>query len=153
MTNECCLSCDIANGVLTPVGGAVIRTTHFNAHHDFEYPVIGMIILASNRHIKCFDEMTDEEIQEFAMLVKKIRKAQRTGLNIEVVNYFYNEDTQHHFHLWMVPRYGWMDQFGKSVQSVRPALEYARKTFVSDEHKNALCNAIAAMRTAINEKL
>lgn len=81
-----------------------------------------MIILASKRHITCFDELTEEEKIDYINLLTKIRQAQRNVLNIEYVNYFYNEDTTHHFHTWMVPRYDWMYQFGRSVESVRPIL-------------------------------
>lgn len=59
-------------------------------------------------------------------LISKIRSAQRAALGIEHVYYFYNEDTTHHFHVWMVPRLHWVRQFGRSIESVRPALLHAR---------------------------
>jgi hypothetical protein len=40
-----------------------------------------------------------------------------SGLIEPTVYYFYNEDTTHHFQLWMVPRYGWMYEIGRSVES------------------------------------
>ncbi|MEK5108790.1 hypothetical protein MHI57_19130 [Cytobacillus sp. FSL K6-0129] len=38
-----------------------METEYFHAHQDVAYPIRGLIILASKRHIKCFDELTEEE--------------------------------------------------------------------------------------------
>ncbi len=46
---------------------------------------------------------------------------------------FQNEDSQHGFHLWLFPRYGWMDQYGRKIQSVRPIMEYAETMPVDDD--------------------
>jgi diadenosine tetraphosphate (Ap4A) HIT family hydrolase len=99
----------------------------------FVYPIRGLVILASKRHIKCLDELTDEELNDYIHALYQIRKAQREVL--EQVYYFYNEDTTHHFHTWMVPRYDWMYPFGKSVESVRPVLLHARQ---KRKHKNEI---------------
>ncbi len=61
------------------------------------------------------DELSREEQIEYISLIHKIRNEQRNRLGIEKVYYFYNEDTSHHFHLWMVPRYEWMKKFGKCI--------------------------------------
>jgi diadenosine tetraphosphate (Ap4A) HIT family hydrolase len=98
-------------------------TKYFHAHQDVAYPIEGLVILASKRHIKCFDELNEEERLDYINILSKIRKAQREVLGIEHVYYFYNEDTTHHFHTWMVPRYKWMYNFGRSVESVRPVLQ------------------------------
>ena len=122
-----CLSCAITSGKIEPEGGVIVETNHFHAHQDVAYPIKGLVIVASKRHIKCMDELTEEEQIDYIKLIAKIRQAQRDVLGIEYVYYFYNEDTTHHFHLWMVPRYEWMYEFGRSVESVRPVLLHARK--------------------------
>ncbi|SFJ25170.1 Diadenosine tetraphosphate (Ap4A) hydrolase [Halobacillus dabanensis] len=122
-----CLSCAITSGKVEPDGGVIVETDHFHAHQDVAYPIKGLVIVASKRHIKCMDELTEEEQLDYIKLIAKIRQAQRDILGIEYVYFFYNEDTTHHFHLWMVPRYGWMYEFGRSVESVRPVLLHARK--------------------------
>ncbi len=100
-----CLSCALTSGLIEPEGGIVIETEFFHAHQDVAYPIKGLVILASKRHIKCLDELTEEERIDYITVLSKIRKAQRETLGIEHVYYFYNEDTTHHFHTWMVPRY------------------------------------------------
>ena len=108
-----------------------METEYFHAHQDIAYPIPGLVIVASRRHLYSLDELTPKEAAKFIELVQRIRSAQRKVLGIEHVYYFYNEDTTHHFHLWMVPRYSWMAAFGRSVESLRPALEHAREMMSS----------------------
>lgn len=122
-----CLSCALTSGIVEPDGGVISETDYFHAHQDVAYPIKGLVIVASKRHVKGLDELTEEEQKDYITLISKIRKAQREVLGIEYVYYFYNEDTTHHFHLWMVPRYEWMYEFGRSVESVRPVLLHAKK--------------------------
>ncbi|WLR42406.1 diadenosine tetraphosphate hydrolase [Bacillus carboniphilus] len=121
-----CLSCAIAGGIVEPDGGKVMETEFFHAHQDVIYPIRGLVILTSKRHVKGFDELTEREKSNYIDTLSKIRKAQRNVLGIENVYYFYNEDTPHHFHTWMIPRYDWMTRFGRSVESVKPVLQHAR---------------------------
>ncbi len=72
-----CLSCALTSGIIEPDGGAVYETEHFHAHQDVAYPIKGLMILASKRHIKCFDELTDQEQLDYIKTLSKIRHAQR----------------------------------------------------------------------------
>lgn len=140
-----CLSCALVNGVIEPEGGVVVETEHFHAHQDVAYPIPGLIILASKRHLKSLDELTEAERLDYITILSKIRKAQREVLSIESVYYFYNEDTTHHFHTWMVPRYEWMYEFGRSVESVRPVLLHARNKMNDEANVRNVRQAIAAL--------
>ncbi len=80
-----CLSCAITSGVIEPDGGVIVETEHFHAHQDVAYPIKGLIILASKRHIFSFDELTEEEKLDYIHLLTKLRKAQREVLGIEYV--------------------------------------------------------------------
>lgn len=140
-----CLSCALVNGLIEPEGGVVMETEHFHAHQDVAYPIPGLIILASKRHLKSLDELTEEERIDYITVLAEIRKAQRNVLGIESVYYFYNEDTTHHFHTWMVPRYDWMYAFGRSVESVRPALLHARNEMNDEANLKSVRQAISAL--------
>ncbi|WP_045522643.1 HIT family protein [Neobacillus niacini] len=145
-----CLSCALTSGLIEPDGGVIIETEHFHAHQDVAYPIKGLVILASKRHIKCLDELTEEEKLDYINIMTNIRKAQREVLGIDYVYYFYNEDTTHHFHTWLVPRYDWMNEFGRSVESVRPVLLHARNNKNTEENQQKVMNAIEALRNALN---
>lgn len=145
-----CLSCALISGLILPDGGVIIETEHFHAHQDVAYPIEGLVILASKRHIKCLDELTEVERFDYINIMTSIRKAQREVLGIEYVYYFYNEDTTHHFHTWMVPRYDWMNEFGRSVESVRPVLLHARNHRNTVENNQKVMNAIEDLRNALD---
>ena len=147
-----CLSCALTSGLVEPDGGVVYETEYFHAHQDVAYPIKGLIILASKRHIKCFDELTEEEQLDYIHVLSKIRKAQRKVLDIEYVYYFYNEDTTHHFHTWLVPRYEWMYEFGRSVESVRPVLLHARNQMNDEENMREVVDAIKKLTIELIDK-
>jgi len=147
-----CLSCAIVNGQKQPTGGAIIETTYFHAHQDMAYPIPGCVIVAARRHVYGLDELSREEGLELIELMRRIRHAQRTVLQIEYVYYFYNEDTSHHFHVWMVPRYEWMKSIGRSVESLRPVLLYAREYMNTKETTEKILQAVEQLRIALVKK-
>lgn len=104
------------------------------------------MILASKRHVKCLDELTESERFDYINVLSKIRQAQRKILGIKYVYYFYNEDTIHHFHTWMVPRYDWMYEIGRSVESVRPILLHARNHMNTKENMLEVMAAIDSLK-------
>ncbi len=145
-----CLSCAITGGIIEPTGGVIFETEYFHAHQDVAYPIPGLVILASKRHIHCMDELTSLEASQYIELIQRIRRAQRQELGIQHVYYFYNEDTTHHFHLWMVPRYDWMKQFGSSVESLRPAMLHARNSMNDEENLSRVIECISRLRNHLN---
>ncbi|WP_054955574.1 HIT family protein [Paenibacillus dakarensis] len=147
-----CLSCALTSGLITPTGGVIYETNLFHIHQDVAYPIRGLIILASKRHFYGMDELTEAEQNEYISLIHKIRRAQRERLGIDKVYYFYNEDTTHHFHLWMVPRYEWMEAFGGSVESLRPVLLHARNQMNNEENMKAVFEGIDELREALHRE-
>ncbi|MDR4927076.1 diadenosine tetraphosphate hydrolase [Peribacillus simplex] len=141
-----CLSCALTSGEAEAEGGVIVESEYFHAHQDVAYPIEGLVILASKRHIKCFDELNEREKGDYINLLTRIRKAQREVLGVKHVYYFYNEDTSHHFHTWMVPRYEWMYEFGRSVESVRPVLLHARNSLNDVENLKSVMDGIEALK-------
>jgi diadenosine tetraphosphate (Ap4A) HIT family hydrolase len=146
-----CLSCALTGGLIAPTGGVIYESSNFHVHQDVAYPIRGLVILASKRHFYCMDELTDEEQLEYITLIHKIRKEQRNKLGIEKVYYFYNEDTTHHFHLWMVPRYEWMYRLGNSVESLRPVLLHARNHMNDEENMKSVTEGISILRAGMSD--
>lgn len=128
-----CLGCAREKGEVTL--GNIIKTKHFDAHQDYEIPIPGFVIISSRRHIQSVDEFTDEEQRDFIEFLCRLRSAQRQVLGIDVVYIVQEEDTSHHFHVWMFPRYDWMaKKFGRKIPSVRPIMEYARENLKTKEN-------------------
>lgn len=95
--------------------------------------------------------MNEAEALEFVPVVQRLRRAQEQ-VGIQFVYYFYNEDTKHHFNFWMVPRYQWMAQFGKSIEAVRPALLHARNHRNSEEEVRAVTRTAAKLRADMSAR-
>lgn len=81
-----------------------------------------------------------------------IRGDEENPLRIEVsLYYFYNEDTSHHYHTWMVPRCDWMYEFGRLIESVRPVLLHARNKMNTNENTQGVLAAIGSLRKELNK--
>lgn len=145
-----CLSCAIVTGQRETIGGVIAQTSRFHAHQDIAYPVPGLVIVAAKRHLVALDELDAAETTELLPFLQRVRRAQRRVLKSEHTYYFYNEDTRHHFHVWMVPRLDWMGAFGKSVESLRPALRHAAATMSDENCLAALATTVGALRDAMD---
>lgn len=146
---DICLSCAIVSGRKETVGGLIGETSRFHAHQDVAYPIPGLIIVAARRHFIRLDEMDPTETAELLPFLQALRRAQDRVLGTQYTYYFYNEDTRHHFHIWMVPRHAWMHEFGKSVESIRPALRHASSTMSDAESIARLAATSLALREAM----
>ena len=111
----------------------IISTKLFTIHQDWEVPIPGFFILAPLRKIRSIAEFTEEELSEFSTLLRKVRQGMQEVLQIDEVYLFQNEDTKHGFHLWIFPRYKWMNQFGRKIQSVRPIINHAKRNMTNDD--------------------
>src|SRR5687767_5656887 len=130
----------------------VIATDSFDVHQDWEVPIPGFLIIACRRKIKSIAEFNEQEIEQFLPLLIKVRRALKEVLNIEHVYLFQAEDTRHElFHLWIFPRYPWMEKFGPRIQSVRPIIEYAQVNMTDEESIRKVKDAVAKVREKINE--
>lgn len=144
-----CLSCAIVQDQVEPRGGSVIRSQHFDVGQDFEIPIPGFMIIAPLRHLHSVDEFTEAEAAEFMKILQSTRKLQRDVLGIDAVYIHQEEDRSHHFHLWMLPRYDWMEtRFGRKVESVRPIMEYARTELKTDRALTELDDSVMRLRHA-----
>lgn len=142
-----CLSCAIQNWSVEPQWWPIIETKYFGAHQDYEIPIAWFVILASKRHFKGIDELTSDEQIDFIKTLSKIRKAMRKSLNIDVVYLIQLEDTSHHFHFWIFPRYNWMrEKFWNKIVSVKPIIEYAKEFLKTEENINEVIEKASILR-------
>ena len=112
----------------------VLVTKNFDIHQDWDVPIPGFFIIENLNPRRSIAEFTDEELAEFAGLVRKLRRGMQDVLKIKDVYFFQNEDSEHGYHLWMFPRHDWMDKFGRKIQSVRPIIEFAKEQLATDKN-------------------
>lgn len=107
----------------------IYETDNFNIGQDWETPISGFFILSPKRKIKSITDFTKEESHELMDVLLKIRNAMRTVLKIKEVFIFQEEKTNFNFHIWILPRYNWMDRIGNN--SLGKILEYAQENMKS----------------------
>jgi len=129
----------------------IIVTEFFDAHQDWLMPIPGFFIIEPLRKIRSVAELNDQEAIDFINLIRKIRLAMKDILGIKDVYLFQNEDSQYGFHLWMFPRYQWMEQFGRKIESVRPIMNYAKENMVNEETFQQVKEAVAKMRDCMKQ--
>lgn len=145
-TQVSCLGCARENGEMERVG-TVLTTEHFDAHQDFEIPIPGFIIISSRRHFDSVDEFTKEEKVDFIDILTRVRSGMRKALDIDTVYLIQEEDTAHHFHVWVFPRYDWMsEKYGKKTPSLRPIMEYAQENLKTAENLMDVEKAIMRLK-------
>ena len=110
----------------------IIETEHFEVHQDWEVPIPAFFIIAAKRKMRSVSDFTTDEAQDFISLLVRVREGMAEALGIKDVYLFQNEDTKHNFHFWVLPRYSWMERFGRKIQSVRPIMQYAKDNMVTD---------------------
>lgn len=128
----------------------IIETEHFIVNQDWEVPIAGFFIVAAKREMRSVMDFSDEEAIDFIRLLAKVRKGMKDILGIEECYIFQNEDTEHDYHLWIFPRYGWMVRFGKRIESVRPIIEYAKKNMTDEKNMSLVDDYVNRMRQYLN---
>lgn len=141
-----CIGCSIGNGQITPPGGIIMSTKNFVIHQDPEIPIKAFLIITSKKHIKSISELTCEESQELFELVYKARIALKIIKDIKEVTII-QEERSGHFHLWLLPRYEWMDEkFANSLSTVREKLFYAKDNNKAEENITDILSTVDTIK-------
>ncbi len=128
-----CVSCALQKGEIETVGGIISSSKYFQARQDYAVPIPGFIIISSSRHIQSFDNFTSEERIDFIEFLYAVRKKMRELLNIQII-YVIQEEDSNHFHVWLFPRYHWMNQFGKKIRSINTIMEWAQENLKTEDN-------------------
>ncbi|MFA5930942.1 MAG: diadenosine tetraphosphate hydrolase [archaeon] len=109
----------------------VFETKHFILGQDWENPIPAFFIVEPKRKtMKSILDMTKEEYADYSKMVLKTRILMKEGLGIKTV-FFYQEEIATHFHTWVLPRYEWMEKFGRSIESVRTIMKYSEEKMMT----------------------
>ena len=147
-----CVGCSIGNGEMIPPGEIIIETNNFVLHQDPEIPIKAFLIIASKKHIKSISELTYDEAQELFDLVYRGRIALKCINEIKEVSII-QEERSGHFHLWLFPRYEWMDEkFENSLSTVRDIMFYARENKKSEENIADILSTVNLIKSILAEE-
>ena len=145
-----CLGCEINSGKVEFSRGLILKTENFEAHQDYEIPISGFIIISSKKHIHSISELSQDKMVELAILVYKIRVAMKNSLKIKKVCIFQNENSEHHFHIWIFPFHKWMEKFGNKINSIKPVMNYAKNNLKTKNNILKVKKSINILRNSLN---
>jgi len=148
-----CIGCALQKGEIECVGETVAETNNFDVQQDYEIPIPGFMILASKKHLKGIEDFNESERKEYIDFLYKIRKAMTDVLNVEYVYIIQEEDTiaeSSHFHVWLFPRFDWMNKFGRGVKSVKPIMEYARENMKTKNNLDEVKKAALKIKSILS---
>ena len=114
--------------------GMAYENEIFTLSQDFELPIPGFMIVAPKRHIEMLSELTDEERNEMFSIVDKAVKIMRANHICERFDYIFEEKENRHLHVWLLPRYEWMNECTDEIIANLGAIsDYALENFRNDD--------------------
>lgn len=130
---ECqCLGCSIVSGAISPPGGLILDAEHFVLHQDPEIPIRAFLIVASKKHIQSISQLQAGEAHELFDLIYKARLVMGE-IGVKEVTII-QEERSSHFHLWLLPRYEWMNhQYTNSLATIRAMFSDIKENRCSSE--------------------
>ena len=66
---------------------------------------LGNCVAITKRHTEAFSEITDEEMKDFAKLIREVEKAAKQAFNYDKINYLMLMMKDNHTHFHIFPRY------------------------------------------------
>jgi len=148
--NEKCMGCSMASGDSTAPGGIIKETANFILQQDLEIPIKGFMIIASKQHIKSITQLTKDQSLELFELCYDTRKALLSIQDILECTLI-QEERSNHFHMWILPRYKWMDDlFENSLSNIRPMMKYAKENLKTQININEIIETVNQLRKILN---
>ena len=123
----------------------IYESRNFVVNQDWEMPIPGFFIVAPKRKVFSITELNEEELIEYAKVMRKIREAMRTVLKIEDVVFYQHEKNNFGFHTLLLPIYDFMMPFEEG--DMRSSIARAINRFSNHEGTKKIELAAKRVRT------
>ena len=134
ITYNNCPGCAYAKHEFKLDCGMAYENEKFNMSQDWELPIKGFFIVSPKRHIEKLCELTEIEINEMFQIVNKTANILRENKICERFDYIFEEKENKHLHVWILPRYDWMNEISKDIiDNIGLIFDYAKKNFRNSE--------------------
>ena len=115
--------------------GMAYENDRFTLSQDWELPIQGFFIVSPKGHIEKLCELTKDERNEMFEIVDKTVKILRDNKICERFDYIFEEKENRHLHVWILPRYNWMNKIVNDIiDNIGIIFEYAKTNFRNDEN-------------------
>lgn len=106
----------------------------FTLSQDWELPILGFFVLSLKKHIEKLEELTKQERNEMFDIIDKTIKILRKNNICNRFDVIFEEKENRHFHVWIMPRYEWMNNVCTNItQNIGKIFEYAKENFRNEE--------------------
>ena len=131
---EGCPGCAYAKHEFELDCGMAFENDKFTVSQDWELPIKGFFIVSPKRHIEKLSELTNEERNEMFDLVNKTVNILRKNNICDRFDYIFEEKENRHLHIWILPRYDWMNEICEDIiDNIGLITKYAKENFRSNE--------------------
>lgn len=103
-----CLTCDVVNRKIVPIGGILYQDDLAVAHQCLDVYIPGYFIVFPIRHVEKYSSLTDSEIFRISLVVKSVVQILNELHNVEKVYILNFAEETVYFHWHIFPRYTWM---------------------------------------------
>ena len=145
MEFEGTLGMAIANHNIKNLPGEYIFDNGFiNVTADPEIPIMGLVILGTNKPYSSICEFTNEQkMQIYNISDKLIDTLHHVGFN-NIIQ-FQDEGSDGQFHIWFLPRHNWTYQFGNNLDDMA---KYSKTVLnISSKYRKSLLDCISTIKT------
>lgn len=130
-----CPACDFSNHLFSLECGMAYEDEMFTLAQDWELPIPGFLVVSPKRHIEKFIELTSVERIKIFEIVDKCIKILINNNVCDKFNVIFEEKDGIHFHIWIMPRYEWMDKlFGNPTKKIGKVFKYAKENLRTKEN-------------------
>lgn len=131
--------------------GMAYENDRFTLSQDWELPIKGFFIVSPKRHIEKLCELTDEERNEMFHIVDKTVRILRENKICERFDYIFEEKENRHLHVWILPRYDWMNEIVDDIiDSIGIIFDYAKTNFRNHENYEEIKRISSIVKKSFN---
>lgn len=146
-----CPGCAYANHEFELPCGMAYENDNFTLAQDWELPIPGFMIVSPKRHIEKLEELGDDERNALFNIVNKTIKILRNNSICDRFDVIFEEKENKHFHVWIMPRYEWMNKICDDIiHHVDVIMNYAKENFRTKEIYNEIEQASNIIKEQIN---
>ena len=146
-----CPGCAYAKHEFSLDCGMAYENANFTISQDWEIPIKGFFIVSPKRHIEKLGELKEDERNEMFYLVDKIVKILRNNNICDRFDYIFEEKENRHFHVWILPKYEWMNNVCDDIiDNIGLIFDYAKKNFRNAENYEEIKRITEIVKVSFN---
>lgn len=129
-----CPGCAYAKHEFSLPCGMAYENERFTLSQDWELPIPGFFVISPKRCVDNFEELTEKERVEIFEIINMTIKILRENNVCDRFNVVFEEKEKIHFHIWIMPRYKWMNNLvGNPIKNIDKIFSYSKENMRTQE--------------------